>query len=926
MILKKNLLAIVILFAGLLLEITVLLPIRSQYQVTGKLMVKAKIEAGSTIELYLNSDFTKSYQQKIVSNEINEYVFSDIPARIRMMRVDLTDHPDTKVEIHEISLITKNVKEALPIGSLSGWQKNQVSLAASDQDKIVFNTSGGDPFIHASELTLGSELAASQGGLLNFMLYNLWIILAVPALIFIAINYISVMMLVYPALFVFLYYLFTPPIFTYIDSFHFALQNPSSSVGHALFMGYPKVSEQIKMFSAIFLSIFAALAFSALNRYTSKTLPHTASPPRENFSTLGIWILGLIFIALNFPDLRYYTNILTGRKLPFAGFDSSNILTWDYLAQQGFLPYKDYWFPYGGDYMELGFSNQSMLWKFAEQIIIFFAVFCSVFLLLNNSLVATAFVLFALGLLIDRGILLGTKRYLLCLTAPLLFYAISFKAEKKVPLFTIFGIYLAWCFTQDASQLVFASIPLSLVLIFSFAEHYKNGSMKLLFRNLSLAGLGFLITISIYFFNLYRNQQLASYFEFYLNLGTITVAAAVPATINSWLEIKWNWDNILFSGTILLVFMSVFLLSASMNRSIRELGKILSLISLAIIMVYQKMLVRPHMAQQVIVMLYIGACFYLYFLAVNLPRKAFFVLLFLIGVLSGRLYSELNLDIYFDDKLAQIKSVDERLMYAFNNPRTQKEVMDNYYSNANLSEIDENNRSALDYLGGKNLSLFATNIYVLGDQSYYYVALKQKPCPYISLYDNSGIHSQNEQVACLKERLPAYVIWDSSKSGFDNVPNLVRVPLIFDHIIANYVHETSFGTVHILHSSDSSGKFDWDFWINNLTNAIDLGAIPWVSNVTKFEECDSSSCVSFAKLSNSSSELKLIVENREFTIQTKRPDESKVRISSSPAVFLNRLWFYNAAKRTGKTVKVMDTQNSQELKIESKNNLPNILY
>src|SRR5207249_11573111 len=89
-------------------------------------------------------------------------------------------------------------------------------------------------------------------------------------------------------------------------------------------------------------------------------------------------------------------------------------------------------------------------------------------------------------------------------------------------------------------------------------------------------------------------------------------------------------------------------------------------------------------------------------------------------------------------------------------------------------------------------------IFVLGDYPFLYVLLK-KPVPfYTNFYNQSPMYAQQKTVSWLAREKPEWLFWDPQYPQFDAVPNLLRVPLLFNYAVANYVPASRLGRFEIL--------------------------------------------------------------------------------------------------------------------------------
>jgi hypothetical protein len=135
------------------------------------------------------------------------------------------------------------------------------------------------------------------------------------------------------------------------------------------------------------------------------------------------------------------------------------------------------------------------------------------------------------------------------------------------------------------------------------------------------------------------------------------------------------------------------------------------------------------------------------------------------------------------------------------------------------SELDLAN--AIKPLIGRSTS----NVYVLGDAEIEYILLNQRPPWEINLFNASPIGDQRHVVAWLDDYRPAVVI-DAPNLVTDGVPMPVRVPLIYQQIVATYEPERVVAGYEVLRRMRVGERPAAQFWLKTLGDVLDLGAIP----------------------------------------------------------------------------------------------------
>jgi hypothetical protein len=135
---------------------------------------------------------------------------------------------------------------------------------------------------------------------------------------------------------------------------------------------------------------------------------------------------------------------------------------------------------------------------------------------------------------------------------------------------------------------------------------------------------------------------------------------------------------------------------------------------------------------------------------------------------------------------------------------------------------------------------------VVGDSQLTYALLRQKPPYQVELYDASPIAEQKAMVSALRRQDPAYVIWRKDYNQ-DDFPYAVRNPLVFQWMIQNYIPVKQGATIDILRRRRPGEPIPHAFWRAQLGGTVDLAYIPSFSDAASSPICSGGSdCVSYA--------------------------------------------------------------------------------
>ncbi len=198
---------------------------------------------------------------------------------------------------------------------------------------------------------------------------------------------------------------------------------------------------------------------------------------------------------------------------------------------------------------------------------------------------------------------------------------------------------------------------------------------------------------------------------------------------------------------------------------------------------------------------------------------------------------------------------------------------------------------------------------MLGDDSYLYVALHQKPAPYLAQYDISPLSVQQRMVRWLAEQKPQYIVWRPKVAAFDNVPHIVRVPHLFAAVVADYEPLETVGDFHILQRRSATRPLDWGYFRREIGSTIDLRALPAHSRLASLPLCSApgsgvalpiaAGCAPILQVhvalpvDKQALKLSLSTEHGEFVVSL----EQAAGVSDY-AISLSSLWFWPSLSRT----------------------------
>ena len=232
--------------------------------------VYAKIDNGSRMELFLNSNWQSPWRQEIVGKELYKYKFSKPPEIIKSLRLDITDASNGNVYIKQVDITAPNQKNYSLSVDPSNIKLNNLKISNNSKEGILLEVTGPDPWIlFHTDILLQSRLDTRIKNLmLDFPLIFYFAILC------------GVMNLLPPygkilenskvlsggfCLFIIVH--FTLP---FVITSTRTLPNTTNAVGGAVFSGYSFAGQQRGFFWLVILTLLSGVLLFLTGRSQDK--------------------------------------------------------------------------------------------------------------------------------------------------------------------------------------------------------------------------------------------------------------------------------------------------------------------------------------------------------------------------------------------------------------------------------------------------------------------------------------------------------------------------------------------------------------------------------------------------------------------------------------------------------------------------------
>ena len=585
----------------------------------------------------------------------------------------------------------------------------------------------------------------------------------------------------------------------------------------------------------------------------------------------------------------FYLTLWPGPLSPVVGgldnfdWDSGNILTWQWATQTGQVPFLEFWYPY---FCRIYVQAHNLVWAL-EIVQIGILYFCFVFFCKSEELFAALFfwTLAAAFFCQFPGAWHGSMRYLLGLSSVWLIVAAleAREARPKAPVLPILaGGWLGNAFFLEPPQAVSAFLCVLPVPFFLYFQKKEKTSD-------CLKAIGFLLfgsacTAGIWCGILVATGNLTAFWWQVCNLQHHANSCLWPASLITWWKITVKPENMVLLLTIAGLGLGVYGIMAAPKKS-KEVFLILLVTTIFSALIFFKHLVRPHMALQFLIIPTAGLGLVVCRLLCEKLAKP-----------AGRLFCFLACGAG-----ASIFIPFGEILPRWSLATWVKKIM----TSPNIV-LGENLKSEIEImLGTKGAQEFreAKSVYVLGDNSFWYILKRQTTPPYISFYDMAPAYAQRRTIEWLEIHRPEMVIWEPGKDQFDGVPNTVRCPLIFDYMVRNYfVDEASgsdrFRVLKIQKNKGSSSNAHIKSWIKNLGNQVDYGLIPTAFH--SFASKDDDLRVSVIRISESGGKGDKLAGTPEkaFVLDFRDGNRWEIQFcfppgTGSATVRLDRMWFYS---------------------------------
>lgn len=476
----------------------------------------------------------------------------------------------------------------------------------------------------------------------------------------------------------------------------------------------------------------------------------------------------LVFILSTLLSVPVFVGICSG-YLNYAGFDQQGFLLWNYTAVKGYIPYKDFFYPYG----LIAYLRNS---NFIFLLLNFFLaplLFTLTFLIFKKAFKNIYFVFFSIFVFyyfIVRIVGIETfSRYGILVVSSLILADFIYKKNvEKLKLFGS-GIFLGLMslFFPDLGIYVATTF-----LLLYFVRQLFAGRVKIsrVLNELKFLVFGLIAVITPLIIFLFYTNSLDLFMGYYREVRNIALVAKTP--FFSFIDSPSNIFtlSILFASIFFLFYRFLYFKNKISLSSFFQIALIINILILE-----QKSIVRSidlTITFVSLILLMLFAHEFICFLRIDSDKKKIFYYLLILSVvvLFGFNVPHRDLD---------IRNIVKSVNLAISNRCFDSNLQTFLSQKPSYAKIIDLLKKREDF----NSKVFS---FPMGNSSFY-ILLNQKPPFYNSTVEGASYSNQNLTIDYIKKNRVEYIILNTDTSFLiDGVPDFIRQPILFRYILNNY--------------------------------------------------------------------------------------------------------------------------------------------
>jgi hypothetical protein len=682
-----------------------------------------------------------------------------------------------------------------------------------------------------------------------------------------------------------------------------------NAVGNAALLGYGYVGRQVASVVVLLSLLTVAVAAVLIARTgIARTGPPEQPAPDQDADAarpfrptpgalVGLAGVGIAALAL-IPDLSVRVAAARVGQFPASAFDSDNILTWEWLSSSGRVPMRDFWYPYGFDYLYNSSLVVGPILQYIVQLLVLAGLGRAAWVLAQRRW-WPAIAVVGLVTVVSSADL---TRYAIPVTVALLYAARDRTVDRFQVGDILFGLAVTLALFTEASLVGYAALGVGAVVIVDLLEQ-RGRSWRSWLRRFSHELVVPLAGAIVYVTALLLNGQFGESTGFLLTLRAQAAYGAAPLDLDRALADPLGPNFIVLVAPVVFVAWGSFARTRSDSR-LRNAGLYLLVVGAVSFAMLQKYLLRP-------------ATSILFFTALLGSVGAVAIAWRPIGryraigagLVLGLILSIATVGPELSDTLERARALPRRVWdnaaLVLTNRDEIRRASAVRFGRQHFQQLPRERAVARDLrpsLQGVDHGLF-----VLSNSPMLYTLLEQELPWQSNTYNMSPLQEQHHVLRDLARHHPRFVVWDPRNALFDGVQDFVRIPAVYRYVMRHYVPGRTTAGFDVLVPREKE-PFAFEYWEQTLGTVAELGAIGAVTELPESRSCRAGGrdCATYLRLrltrtqpAGSAIEVPISVDGSPFTVRLRTVGDQKDYV-----VRLDRLWFWGVASAEGLPVEL----------------------
>ena len=868
-----------------------------------KIAVDIEAPAGSLVRFYWNDWNGITPQTISVATDRRGVIDFTVPSgELYRIRLDPVARPETRIALYGVLVqLADGATIRIPLEQIAAWNFVNTTKPELIDGALVF-TVKGDSFLY-SDVQLPAATRLHRLGLYlrrllrtNEFVFSLImfaaLIAAAAAVSRRAFLPFATLMLVAPATLYFGISVFRrilPP-----DTF-----DVGTAVGRAAYLGLSLAPFQwatvLASAVAIVLGVVCARLAFFRERVTGPTDVETFDAP--HVACYG-WVFAVAWVTLLFfvlmPDLDAVTQQVQTQQ--FNRFwDSNNYWTWRGLITRGDRPYVDFWYPYMGFWVFMLPLPTGTIMEFLHSLALYAVLGISIWRISGRALVPSLTASVAIVLLCLALVVQSPERYLLSIA-----FALSYVAmERDGPLLGSgrlwFWLAFALALWAEPAQLLYAAPALAFALFVDEAARGPFAAKRVVVRLITDSVGPFVLVLFLAVFFAVRGE-IAGVLENAQDLAAGSIYGTMPTDIDPVFKAYPDSALSVFAPLALLLI-GVYFLVRRPDPAAHRPALAVAVCGIVGLLIDQKFFIRGPLHSQMFGPLIVGATFILILLYLSSLSRVAVRLAF--GAILGAV--AMNPSILWTGymRVSGAAGRFERTIQTLGETKRMDEANRSAFAASRFSAFPDE-MAIIDWMHAHG----SKSLYVIGDMPILYLFAPPPPPYQVNLYNSSPVKAQLHVRKWMRRTSPDVIVLDPRTTTFDEVPNIVRVPILASEVTLGYVPQAVIGPYHLL-TRRSGQPIPLAFWRQVFGTSVDFGHLLDQSQSRRWPACPEGTtegtCVRYLALrfvdpvsADTRFELPVEVEGQTFQI-------SFVRRSGTHEYLLpiDRIWFWLAGESSG---------------------------